>query len=253
MPDTNQLSFNLDFRPAYSREDYFVGESNQEAIHSIDNWDKWGPSPFVIIYGGEGSGKKHIAAVWQTRSSAVVMDARSFGDTPLEDILRDRPNIILHQLHLILGDRELEEKLFHIYNSYIGQSDKRFVLMTSRKSPGQLEFIIPDLKSRMLGSPNIGISNLDDTLLAQVLGKQLHDKGFQPTADLLRYSINLMERSWAAPKRLAETLNKMSLDKQKGLTKKMIREAIGKMEEGGGEAQPEIYSPSPASLDRKPS
>ena len=230
--NNNQLSLNLDFRPAYGREDFFVGSSNEEAILRIDAWPDWGISPFMIVYGEEGSGKKHIASVWQTRSSAQVHDAKSFEKLDLHDTLNRSPNLIIHQLHLILGDREQEEKLFHIYNHYMGLADKRHVLMTSRFAPQGLDIVIPDLRSRILGSPNVSIRNPDDLLLIQVLGKQLHDKGFQPTEDLLNYAVKLMERSWTMPKKLSDTISKMSLDIQKPLTKKLVREALMKIEEG---------------------
>lgn len=231
MAETSQLSLNLDFRPAYGRDDFFVGQSNAEAILRIDAWPDWGSSPFMIVYGEEGSGKKHIASVWQSRSAAKVYDAKTFDTLDLEEMLSSPSNIILHQLHLILGDREQEEKLFHIYNHYIGLDKNKHVLMTSRFAPHLLDISIPDLRSRLLGSPNVSIRNPDDLLLMQVLGKQLNDKGFQPSADLLNYAVKLMERSWTAPKKLADTISKISLDIQKPLTKKLVREALMTLEE----------------------
>lgn len=247
----SQLSLNLDFRPAYGREDFFVGSSNEEAILRVDAWPDWGISPFMIVYGDEGSGKKHLASVWKTRSAAVVYDAKSFDALDLHETLDASPNIILHQLHLILGDRGNEEKLFHIYNHYIGLADKRHVLMTSRFAPQGLDIVIPDLRSRLLGSPNVSIRNPDDLLLTQVLGKQLHDKGFQPSEDLLNYAVKLMERSWTAPKKLSDMINKMSLDIQKPLTKKLVREALMKIEEEGdfSKEEPSNY---PFPPERKP-
>lgn len=226
MSESAQLSFNLDFRPAYGRDDFFVGSANEEAILNIDKWPDWGISPFLIIYGEEGSGKKHIASVWQRKSNAVLLDATSFPRTDLQQVLEETPNIILHQLHLLLGDRESEEKLFHLYNRYIGLNEKRHVLMTSRLSPSQEEIVIPDLRSRIMGSRIIRIRNPDDTMLMQVLGKQLTDKGFQPSEDLLQYAVNMMERSWTMPKKLADILNRISLDQKSKLTRKMVREGI---------------------------
>lgn len=227
-----QLSFNLDFRPAYGRGDFFVGRSNQMAIDTIEKWPDWGITPFLIIYGDEGSGKKHIASVWRANPAAQFFDAKTFPDADLDKILKETPNIVIHQLHLLLGERDTEEKLFHIYNHYIGLKEKRSVLITSRFAPGELDVSLPDLRSRLNGSMTAKIENPDDILLMQVLGKQLHDKGFQPTEDLLNYAIKLMERSWSSPKRLSDILNKMSLEEQKGLTKKMIREAIINIEQG---------------------
>ena len=226
MSEPSQLSFNLDFRPAYGRDDFFVGPANEEAISNIDKWPDWGVSPFLVIYGEEGSGKKHIASVWQSKSNAVVLDAKSFPEADIQKILDDTPNIILHQLHLLLGDRDQEEKLFHIYNKYITLPEKSHVLMTSRMAPSRDEIVIPDLRSRIMGSQIVRIRNPDDMMLLQVLGKQLTDKGFQPSEDLLLYAVNLMERSWTMPKRLAEMLHRISLDQKSKLSKKMIRDAI---------------------------
>ncbi len=225
-----QLSFDLEFRAAYGRDDFIVGRSNEMAIRLIDRWPDWDMNPFLIVYGDEGSGKKHLASVWQKKSSAIVFSPEAFSKTDLLDILNAAPNIILYNLHEIVGNAVAEEKLFHIYNHYKELSDRKFVLITSRFAPSELNANFKDVQSRLNGSMTVKIDNPDDMLLMQVLGKQLHDRGFQPTEDLLRYAVKLMERSWTAPKRLAEILNKMSLDAQKGLTKRMIGDAISQIE-----------------------
>jgi len=118
--------------------------------------------------------------------------------------------------------------LIIIYNSYI-TSEAR-VLLTSRKSPASLEFAIADLKSRILGSNIVAIGNPDDDLLSMVLAKQLHDKGFKPTDDVLRYAVERMDRSWPGVKKLSDILNKLSLEQHKPLTRALVREALINLE-----------------------
>lgn len=228
--DTGQFSLDLEFRPAYGREDFFVGQSNRSAILSIEQWPDWGASPFLIVYGDEGSGKRHLAAVWQATAKAETYDADRFADVPLEDLLERLPNIILHQLHLVLGERENEQKLFHLYNAYTMAQGKPRILITSRCAPTEKDFLIPDLKSRVLASRMVKIDNPDDALLLQVLAKQLHDKGFRPSDEILSYALDRMDRSWPMIKKLSDTLNKLSLDRHKSLTRNLMREALLQIE-----------------------
>lgn len=227
-----QLSFDLDFRTAYGRDNYFVGPSNQTAIDFIDKWPDWGRVPFLIVYGDEGSGKKHLASVWQDKSNAGIFDAKRFRQTPLEEIISKPCDLIIHQLHLLIGDEESEEKLFHIYNHFFNSTPGRYVLLTSRFAPSELDIDLADLASRLRGATSFRIKSPDDEILLQVLGKQLNDKGFQVTEELLKYALLRMDRSWAMPRRLAETVSRMSLETKKGLSRKLIQEALINIEQG---------------------
>ena len=59
-------------RAAMGREDFMLGESNQDAVDWIDRWPDW-PAPALFLTGPAASGKSHLAAVWQSRSKAVTI------------------------------------------------------------------------------------------------------------------------------------------------------------------------------------
>ncbi len=88
---SQQLTLDLALRPALGREDFFVSTSNAAAVNMVDQWPNW-PSYGAIIVGPEGSGKTHLASVWQQRSSAKIIkasDAR--GELQRDARFRDPP------------------------------------------------------------------------------------------------------------------------------------------------------------------
>ena len=65
-----QLAFDLPARPAMGREDFLVASCNRDAVGWIDRWPEW-PYPCMVLYGPPGSGKTHLARVWQQRAGAA--------------------------------------------------------------------------------------------------------------------------------------------------------------------------------------
>ena len=65
-----QLALDLPARPAMGREDYLVAPCNQDGVSWIDKWPDW-PAPALVLFGPAGSGKTHLAHVWQNRASAL--------------------------------------------------------------------------------------------------------------------------------------------------------------------------------------
>jgi len=75
-----QLTLDLPFRPALAREDFAVADCNALAVGWVDRWPDW-PGAGLILYGPEGCGKSHLAAVWRAASGA---DAPGEGALDLE-------------------------------------------------------------------------------------------------------------------------------------------------------------------------
>ena len=69
-----QLILDLAHRQALGAEDFLVSRSNAAAVELIDRWPDW-PHPASLVIGTQGSGKTHLAHVWQLRSSAGLIAA----------------------------------------------------------------------------------------------------------------------------------------------------------------------------------
>ena len=62
-----QLPLELPFRQLAGRDDFIVSECNVLALASIDQWPNWrGNYRALNIVGPSGSGKSHLAAIWQS-------------------------------------------------------------------------------------------------------------------------------------------------------------------------------------------
>lgn len=226
---SKQIPLDLNFRPAYRREDLFVGDSNKDAIAMIDAWPEW-PAPCLIVYGDEGSGKRHLASVWQQQSEAITLSAHEFSHFDISTLIDQPQNIVIHQLHLLAGDKDQEEKLFHLYNKYF-LSKSHSILFTSRVAPRRLSFLTPDLISRLSSCSHVYIDLPSEDLIQSIIGKQLYDHGMVISSDLLSYAGSLIGRSWRLAKIFVKELHEYNLIHKKPITQKLIRDILIQNEE----------------------
>jgi chromosomal replication initiation ATPase DnaA len=226
---TKQIPLDLDFRPAYSRDDLFVGDSNKEAVAMIDLWPNW-KSPALVLYGEEGSGKRHLASVWKGLSDAMMVTASEFESLDIALLIDSPQNIIIEQLHLIAGHRDSEEKLFHLYNKYF-LAKTHSILLTSRVPSARLQFLTKDIMTRLTAAPNVHIDLPSEDLIGHIIGKQLYDHGMVISSELLSYATSMIGRSWRLSKLFVRGLHDYNLTHQKPITQKLIRDILLESEE----------------------
>ncbi|MCB1558033.1 MAG: DNA replication protein [Alphaproteobacteria bacterium] len=226
MTSLKQLPLDLVFAPAMGREDFMVGACNQYAVYMIENWpEEWKHYPALTLYGPKGCGKSHLAAVWQHRSGAVSLGLEEFASRSLESLLEEDTNYVIDRMEFLIGDREQEEKLFHLYNAF-GQSGN-FFLGLSSVSPEKLPFEIKDLASRIRAAQSAEIKPPDDELLIKVLAKRFSDQSFKIDQSALDYIVLRMDRSWDGMSSLIEKIIRTATAMKKGeLTKPLIKIAM---------------------------
>lgn len=228
MTKPHQLPLDLKSVPALGREDFFVSECNQMAVHWIEKWPEgWKPFPALIIYGETGSGKTHLGEVWRKRAGAELLSAEDFQKSSDDDILSLSKNILIDGLEILVGGRDSESKLFHLYNHAL-QSGLS-VLLLSRISPERLNFTVADVASRLRASPNAEIAPPDDDVLVKVLGKRFHDQGFIVTEPALTYAVTRMERSWEAMDRLVESAITTATAEKRQITLPLLKGVVEKI------------------------
>jgi chromosomal replication initiation ATPase DnaA len=234
---SEQLPLDLKFLPSYGREDFMVTNSNGLAAHYVENWPKeWLPFPALTIYGPKGCGKSHLAAVWAERCEAQSLSVSQVTSVPATTLIEQGKNLVIDRLDLLVGDPESEEKLFHLYNSF--QRDELFLLFMSHVSPQKLDFVIPDLASRLRASPVAQIEPPDDELLSRVLAKRLHDSGLNAPQNVVSYAVIRTERSWAAINRLVESILTKATSEKRPVTIPLIRDVLIGFESPSSEVEP---------------
>ena len=214
-----QLVLDLAHREALGAEDFLVSRSNSEAVELIDRWPDW-PHPASIVIGTQGSGKTHLAHVWQLRSSAGLVAASAITDAAVA-ALADGDALVVEDLDRGIAD---EQALFHLLNR-AGES-KLAVLLTSRVAPGGLEFVIPDLRSRMRALPFVEVQPPDEALLKSVLVKLFADRQLTVEPPVIEYLSLRMERSMKAANRLVDTIDRLALAMHRKVTKPLAAEAL---------------------------
>ncbi len=214
-----QLVLDLPHRPALGRGDFLVAPSNAAAVAWVDRWPAW-PAPGLALFGPAGSGKSHLAAVWQTRSGAV--------DVNRETLARGRVEArccVIEDCAAGLADRATAEALFHLYNRIAAA--RGHVLLTGTAPPARWTVALPDLRSRLNALPAVEIKAPDDAMLTGLFAKLFRDRQLAVPGEVILYLVARIERSGAAVARAVETLDRVSLAERRPITLPLARAALG--------------------------
>ncbi|MGH1397969.1 MAG: HdaA/DnaA family protein [Alphaproteobacteria bacterium] len=222
-PTPEQIPLAFPVRVAQGREDFMVGTSNEAAVGWIDRWPDWS-APSFILSGPAASGKSHLAAVWQARTGATAIPTETLTTQSAEEIAAQGETLLLDGIDPWIGTREAEETLFHLYNIF--KEEQRTMLLTMRSAPSHLDFTIPDLASRLRAAPHAVIMSPCETLLQNVIVKMFADRQINIGADVLKYILPRMERSFTAAKDIVTAADALALSQKRPVTVPLIRDVL---------------------------
>ncbi len=207
-----QLPFDLGTRAAYAREDFWVSPCNAEAVAWLDRFPDW-PTPALILQGAPGSGKTHLAHVFQERlkGRALIWDN-------IDDQLAKSSHY------------QLEQDIFHAWTRY-GDTGQPLLLL-AHKPPPAWNIRLADLRSRIQASPVVQLGAPDDQLMAVVMTKMFSDRQLLLTADVTAYLLKRLERSFAALGAAVEAIDRAALAQKRAVTIPLAREALQLSSEG---------------------
>lgn len=219
MPTTpEQLVFELPHRAAMGLEDFLVSDSNAAAVALVDRWPDW-PVGAAILVGPKGSGKTHLANVWQLRAAAASYAASSLTRESVPAVAAAGA-VIIENIET-LSD---EAALFHLLN--LVREQRLQMLLTTDTAPGDLQIKLPDLLSRLKALPLASIEAPDDALLRAVLVKLFADRQLSVEPHIVDYVLVRMERSmWAADRFVAEA-DRQALVLQRRVTRAIAAGAL---------------------------
>jgi len=226
-PKIQQIPLDLGFRHAFGRSDFHIGASNRDAVGWIDRWPDW-PAPILILQGPAASGKSHLAAVWQEKTSAAIINPEMLTCKSAEQLFILGNALALDGLDPWLGDNQAETTLFHLYNML--KEERKTMMITMRMAASQTDFIIPDLASRFRAAPSVSIHAPDDMLLASVLIKLFSDRQLRVSNDVITYLLPRIERSFAAARALVERADHMSLSEKRSISVPLMRKTLADMQ-----------------------
>ena len=231
-----QLVLDLPVTPAYGRDDFLVGGSNERAFALIERWPDW-PDRLLRIEGPTGSGKSHLAAIWAERADAAIVPASAVTAERVPD-LSALPAIALEDLDRGVGRGEGDEKaLFHLVN--LARERGRPVLVTSALPPERCGLATPDLLSRLRLAPAVTLDAPDDALLRAVLVKLFHDRQITVDASVVDFVASRMERSLGAAQDIVVALDHESLSRGRRVTRPIAANILAARDEQSESEAPE--------------
>ena len=218
-----QLLLDLPLRTALGRDDFLVAPSNAAAVKLVDDWPNW-PAHAALLVGPEGSGKSHLANVWQGRSKATLL--------PLSELtIATVPQLIdCGALCLELSDKANfdETALFHALN--LARQNGGHILLTSRIEPAGWQVRLPDLVSRLRAIPVIHIQPPDDILPRGVIVKLFADRQINVDEALVSYMLMRMPRSLAAARTLVSEIDRQAMIEKAEITRHFVGRMIASLE-----------------------
>jgi chromosomal replication initiation ATPase DnaA len=212
-----QLVFDLPHRTARGRAEFFVSQSNRDAIALIERWPDW-PHRVIAVAGPEGSGKTHLASVWQEKSEARIVSPRDL-DTDLA-LPRQGWALAIDDAQSLSN----ELALFHLINRSL--AGEGWILLTGRELPARWKVALPDLRTRLTAVPVAALGRPDDQLLAVVLLKLFTDRQLKLDDRVVPFLVTRLSRSLAAVVQAVAALDAASLERGVAITPKFAAEIL---------------------------
>lgn len=219
-----QLAFDLPFRAALGREDFFVSQANATALTTIDSWRGW-PLGKMVLTGPKGSGKTHLTHVWAAMAGAQIVNADSLATADVP-VLAETGAIAIEDCDKLAQIAEGEDALFHLHNLLAAQQGT--LLMTADTAPRDWGLTLPDLISRVQAASLVRLEPPDDALLSAVLIKLFADRQIVVSPTLIPYLITRMDRSFDAARALVAALDAEALARGGAITRAMAASLLDK-------------------------
>lgn len=212
MTDFVQLPLSLPYRKAFGREDFLVAPSNYEAVSWVDKWPNW-PYPAVLIYGEKGSGKTHLASIF----SEYHIEAKDLTSGFLPYFQK---KVVVENLDELANERAL----FHLFNFMAEMGG--YLLLTARRPP---QFLLPDLKSRMMAVPKAPILMPDEHLVRAFFEKAFQERQVRVDASVVDFAVRHVARSFPMIHQVIHLADEKALANTGKITISIMKEALAEI------------------------
>jgi len=250
IPGLRKVNVDSNLNPSYSFENFVEGDCNRlarSAGYAVAN--KPGGTAFnpLLIYGGVGLGKTHLAHSIGIgvknqfpNKTVLYVSSEKFAHQFIDAVRNSTTNDFIHFYQMIdvliiddvqffSGKEKTQDVFFHIFN-HLHQNGKQIIL-TSDKPPVEMQGMEQRLLSRFKWGLSADLSTPDLETRIAIMEKKMYGSGIElpnEVVEYLAYSINtnIREMEGAMTSLLAQaSLNKkaITLDLAKQMIDKFVK------------------------------
>jgi DnaA-homolog protein len=226
----SQIPLPLSFDKRFSFANYIADNAGYIVKHLTELFDETGES-LIGLYGGGDSGKTHLlnGCAHYARDckipfhlfdaqQLVQVSAKNFAEFPEGSVIG------VDNLDLLAGNRPWEEQFYQLINR-VKNAELRLVFTLSR-TPRDIGFRLPDLKSRLMWGLLITLQAVDDQQLETILQKRARLLGLKISDDALTYLLSHFSRRLSDQMELLYRLDHISLSSQRKITIPLIKQSL---------------------------
>lgn len=246
--NSNRIQIDSQLNPAYTMESYIEGPCNRlarsagMAIAQNPGGTAFNP---LLIYGGSGLGKTHLAQaigleVKQNYPNKVVLyvSTNIFQTQFTEAVRRNEVNDFLHFYQLIdvlilddiqelAGKTGTQNTFFHIFN-HLHQSGKQLIL-TCDKAPAELEGMEDRLLSRFRWGLSAEIKAPDYETRKEIVLNKARKDGIDFSEEVIEYICKYVDNNVRELEGAMISLLAQSTFNKRDLTVDVVQDILGKM------------------------
>ena len=219
MSNLNQLILSFDHEQNFKNLDFYVTKSNAHVFNLINDWQTINEK-FLNIIGEKFCGKSHLINIFLEKNKGLKINSDELNNHYLKK-MKFYKNIIIEDL-----TPNINEQLFYSLINIV-EAENKSLIVTSDVSIVDMDFKLPDLKSRSKNFTLTSIEGPDDDLIFALVLKNLSDRQISIDKKLIDYIIKRIDRSYSNISDFIYTIDQLSLKKKKSIDFKIIKEALG--------------------------
>jgi hypothetical protein len=193
---TSQIALPFAWPAGENERDFIVSDANKLAVKHLEHWSLW-PVMATVLTGPRKSGRSLLGRIFAAKVGGRLIDTAEQFD---------------------------EEAVFHAWNA--AQADRKPLLLIADNPPARWKIRLPDLRSRLLATPSIAIAEPDDALMARLIEKLLVARSLSAPADMIRYVVPRIERSYIAVGRVVDLIDELALARRRSPSIAIARDAL---------------------------
>lgn len=229
-----QLVLDIKLRHDATFEDFLVG-NNQPIVHALrqaaGNNQHINNETNYYCWAEQGCGLSHLLqatchAASQAKRQAMYIplaELKIFGSDILDGV-ESLDLVCIDDLHLIAGDAQWEEAVFHAFNRL--RDAGKILVLGSHLPPNKMDIHLKDLQSRLHSGVCFQIKELDDQDKVLLLQLDAKRRGFELSPDIAKYLINHYPRDMSTQLDILQKLDLASLVKKHKVTLPFVKSTL---------------------------